>query len=294
MLHVAQADHIGSMADANSPMGVQPYCFLADIANAVKRTVSIPVSIAGRVTDPDMAEGMLQADRADIIELGRPLLADPDWTNKAAANKVRDIRRCISCNEGCVDNILNRSFIACVLNTENGFEESRAMTPAVTKRKVVVIVGGPAGLEAARVATRKGHSVTLFERETQSGGQLIIAEMPPRKEERRRTEQDLVHAVRTEGVAPRLGDMATARSLLALASDAVIVAVAQRASGCPFRAWMARMCVVRGRCLWASEKWMVQWLLSVAASLVVRRLNISPNEAARCRWWKVMTRSPTT
>ena len=97
------------MADTIPPMGVQPYGFFVDIAGAVKQAVSIPVSTVGRIIDPAMAEGVLQSGKADMIGLGRALLADPDWTNKAAAGKASDIRRCISCNEGCVDNIQNRA-----------------------------------------------------------------------------------------------------------------------------------------------------------------------------------------
>lgn len=225
MLHVGQANHTGNMADTIPPMGVQPYCFFADITGAVKQAVSIPVSTSGRIIDPEMGEGVLRAGKADMIGIGRALLADPDWTNKAAAGKARDIVRCISCNEGCVDAVLNRKFIACVVNPENGFEETRSITPAKVAKNVVVIGGGPAGLEAARVAAKKGHHVTLFEKENRLGGQLNIADVPPRKLEIRRATEDLVHAVRCGGVELRLGETASPESVLALAPDAVILAL---------------------------------------------------------------------
>ena len=225
MLHVAQANHTGNLADTIPPMGVQPYCFFVDIASVVKQAVSIPVSAVGRIIDPAMADGVLQSGKADMIGLGRPLLADPDWVNKAAAGRARAIRRCISCNRGCTDNIQNRAFVACVLNAENGFEELRFITPAKVKKNVVVIGGGPAGLEAARVAAKKGHSVTLFEKEERLGGQLNIADVPPRKREMHRAVQDLVHAAGIEGVSMHLSQTATTRNVLALAPDAVIVAV---------------------------------------------------------------------
>ncbi len=224
MLHVAQANHTGNLADTIPPMGVQPYCFFADIAGAVKRAVSIPVSTSGRIIDPDMAEGILQAGKADMIGIGRPLLADPDWVNKAAAGRSQDIRRCISCNE-CVDAVMNGSFAICVVNAEAGFEETRIIGPAETEKEVVVIGGGPAGLEAARVAAKKGHRVTLFEKDTKLGGQLNVANVPPRKSEIDRAVEDLSHAVRAEGVTLRLGEMATIESVLTLAPDAVIVSV---------------------------------------------------------------------
>lgn len=224
MLHVAQANHTGNLADTIPPMGVQPYCFFADIAGAVKQVVSIPVSTSGRIIDPEMAEGLLQAGKVDMIGVGRPLLADPDWAIKIAAGKSKDIRRCISCNE-CVDAIMNGSFIACVVNAENGYEETRMISPAKVKKTIVVIGGGPAGLEAARVAAKKGHSVTLFENAIKLGGQLNIANVPPRKSEIDRAVEDLAHAIHCEGVTLRMGEMATTQSVLALAPDAVIVAV---------------------------------------------------------------------
>ena len=199
MLHVGQANHTGNMADTIPPMGVQPYCFFADITKSVKQAVSIPVSTSGRIIDPEMGEGVLQSGKADMIGIGRALLADPDWTNKAAAGKASDIVRCISCNGGCVDAILNRGFIACVVNPENGFEGTRIITPAKVAKNVVVIGGGPAGLQAARVAAKKGHNVTLFEKEARLGGQLNIADVPPRKFEISRATEDLVHAVRCAG-----------------------------------------------------------------------------------------------
>ncbi len=224
MLHVAQANHTGNMADTIPPMGVQPYGFFVDIAGKIKETVSIPVSTVGRIIDPAMAERILESNKADIIGLGRPLLADPDWVNKTASGNVCDIRRCISCNKGCTDNIQNRTFLSCVLNAENGYEEKRCITPAKEKKNVVIVGGGCAGLEAARVAAQKGHTVTLFEKESSLGGQLTIACVPPRKEEMRRAIYNLVHAVNKEGVTLRIGEAATSEKILSLSPDAVIIA----------------------------------------------------------------------
>ena len=224
MLHVGQANHTGNLADTIPPMGVQPYCFFADIAGAVKSAVSIPVSTSGRIIDPHMAEEMLQNGKADMIGIGRALLADPEWTNKAAAGRAHDIRRCISCNE-CVDAVMNGSFVICAVNAETGFAESRFISPAKLKKEIVVIGGGPAGLEAARVAAKKGHRVTLFEKDTKLGGQLNIANVPPRKNELDRSVEDLTHAINSLGVKLRMGETANIDSVIALAPDAVIVAV---------------------------------------------------------------------
>ena len=225
MLHVAQANHTGNMADTIPPMGVQPYGFFVDIAAQIKKSVNIPVSTVGRIFNPKMAESILEADKADIIGLGRILLADPDWVNKVKENKFEDIRECICCNKGCTDNIQNRKFLSCILNAENGYEGTRKITEAVTKKKVIVVGGGPAGLEAARVASLKGHSVTLFDENTSLGGQLNLACIPPRKNEIRRAIRFLTHSVTSENVELRLGKKVTQEDILTLNPDVVLVAV---------------------------------------------------------------------
>ena len=186
MFHVAQANHTGNMADTIPPMGVQPYGFFVKIAGDIKKAVNVPVSAVGRIVDADMAARVIESGMADMVAMGRPLLADPDWGTKIAAGKACDIRRCISCNKGCTDAIQNRQFLSCVLNAENGYENTRSIQPAAQKKKIAILGGGPAGLEAARVAALRGHDVTLFEKTTSLGGQLNIACVPPRKEEMRR------------------------------------------------------------------------------------------------------------
>lgn len=225
MLHVAQANHTGNMADTIPPMGVQPYGFFVKIAGDIKKAVNVPVSAVGRIVDAEMAERVIESGMADIVAMGRPLLADPDWGTKIAAGKACDIRRCISCNKGCTDAIQNRQFLSCVLNAENGYENSRSIQPAAQKKKVAVLGGGPAGLEAARVAALRGHDVTLFEKTTSLGGQLNIACVPPRKEEMRRAAQDLIHAVCNAGVHLCMGQTRTAEQLKDAGFEAVINAV---------------------------------------------------------------------
>lgn len=225
MFHVAQANHTGNMADTIPPMGVQPYGFFVKIAGDIKKAVNVPVSAVGRIVDADMAARVIESGMADIVAMGRPLLADPDWGTKIAAGKACDIRRCISCNKGCTDAIQNRQFLSCVLNAENGYENTRSIQPAAQKKKIAVLGGGPAGLEAARVAALRGHDVTLFEKTTTLGGQLNIACVPPRKEEMRRAAQDLIHAVCNAGVHLCMGQTRTAEQLKDAGFDAVINAV---------------------------------------------------------------------
>lgn len=225
MLHVAQANHTGNMADTIPPMGVQPYGFFVKIAGDIKKAVNVPVSAVGRIVDSEMAARVIESGMADIVAMGRPLLADPDWGTKIAAGKACDIRRCISCNKGCTDAIQNRQFLSCVLNAENGYENTRSIQPAAQKKKIAVLGGGPAGLEAARVAALRGHDVTLFEKTTTLGGQLNIACVPPRKEEMRRAAQDLIHAVCNAGVHLCMGQTRTAEQLKDAGFEAVINAV---------------------------------------------------------------------
>ena len=172
-----------------------------------------------------MAEGILETGKADIIGIGRPLLADADWGVKIEAGKPETIRRCIFCNKGCTDAIQNRSAISCILNAENGHELERHIEKAETPKKVAIIGAGPAGLEAARVAALRGHRVTLWEKEAFLGGQLNLASVPPRKEELLRSEADLAAAVYREGVDVRLGHAPSADEVLAEKPDAVLVAV---------------------------------------------------------------------
>lgn len=225
MFHVAQANHTGNMADTIPPMGVQPYGFFVKIAGDIKKAVNVPVSAVGRIVDADMAARVIESGMADMVAVGRPLLADPDWGTKIAAGKACDIRRCISCNKGCTDAIQNRQFLSCVLNAENGYENTRSIQPAAQKKKIAVLGGGPAGLEAARVAALRGHDVTLFEKTTTLGGQLNIACVPPRKEEMRRAAQDLIHAVSNAGVHLCMGQTRTAEQLKDAGFEAVINAV---------------------------------------------------------------------
>ena len=225
MFHVAQANHTGNMADTIPPMGVQPYGFFVKIAGDIKKAVNVPVSAVGRIVDADMAARVIESGMADMVAMGRPLLADPDWGTKIAAGKACDIRRCISCNKGCTDAIQNRQFLSCVLNAENGYKNTRSIQPAAQKKKIAVLGGGPAGLEAARVAALRGHDVTLFEKTTTLGGQLNIACVPPRKEEMRRATQDLIHAVCNAGVHLCMGQTRTAEQLKDAGFEAVINAV---------------------------------------------------------------------
>lgn len=181
MIQVAQANHTGNMGDTIPPMGDVPYNWTLPVAREVKKLVSVPVATVGRVVSLEAGEKILEDGDADIVAYGRSMLADADIANKAISGEC--IRECLNCNKGCVDAIQGRKYISCVLNAENGNEGTIFIKPADEKKKVAVVGAGIAGLEAARVAAKRGHEVTVFEKSDKIGGQIHLAAVPPRKSE---------------------------------------------------------------------------------------------------------------
>ena len=155
----------------------RPYCKM------VKEVVDVPVLCAGRMDDPAMASASIEAGECDVISLGRPLLADPDYVNKLRTGRLEDVRPCISCQEGCMGRIQEYSMINCAVNPQAARERVTAYEPICKSKKVMVVGGGVAGCEAARVMAIRGHRPELFEKSQQLGGNLIPGGAPDFKED---------------------------------------------------------------------------------------------------------------
>ena len=221
MIQVAQANHTGNRGDTIPPMGSMPYNWTLPVAERVKGLVSVPVATVGRVVSVEAGEKILEDGSADIVAYGRSLMCDPDIALKAATGEP--IRECLNCNKGCVDAIQNRRYISCVLNAENGDEATVSIKPGEGKKRVAVVGGGIAGLEAARVAAKRGYDVTLFEASDHLGGQIVLAAAPPRKSEIIRSVEYYEKVFPGLGVSVELNHAASADELNAF--DAAVVAV---------------------------------------------------------------------
>lgn len=194
-----------------------------DAAAAIKGAVDVPVIVAGKLNDPVMAEQVLRDGKADLIAIGRGLLADPELPNKAAAGQFEDIRWCIACNE-CIYRILTAFGIVCTVNPELGREREMELKPAARAKRVLVAGGGPAGMEAAHIAAKRGHDVTLYEAEEHLGGQFRIASLPPWKQEISPYLKYLSRRLEGTGVKVVLGQPLTPSLVAEAKPDVVVVA----------------------------------------------------------------------
>ncbi|MFC1926164.1 FAD-dependent oxidoreductase [Chloroflexota bacterium] len=207
------------LIQASVPPGA--YAYLAD---EVRKVVSIPVIAAYRINDPLLAEQILADRKADLIGMGRPLIADPELPNKAKEGKLDEIRPCIACCN-CLDCLRETPTqpVVCSVNAQAGREKEYNISRAENHRKIFIIGSGPAGMEAARVAAQKGHEVTLWERDGKLGGQLLLACVPPYKDDIEKLRRNLVSQIEQAGVHVEFKE-ATTSSIEKGKPDAVIVA----------------------------------------------------------------------
>lgn len=216
------AGALGSYPLTIPPYDVPPGCYVP-LAEGIRKEVRVPVAVAGRINVPDLADEIIASGKADLVAMARGLVADPDLPNKALAGDTARIRRCIGCNV-CLDSDFE-GHIACTVNPMAGREKALAIMAVPGPKKVIVVGGGPAGLEASRIAALRGHRVTLFEGDARIGGQWRIAACPPHKQ----GFLDLLDWFSDElcrsGVDIRLGEKVTPEDIAGMNPDAVIVAV---------------------------------------------------------------------
>jgi NADPH-dependent 2,4-dienoyl-CoA reductase/sulfur reductase-like enzyme len=202
-----------------------PQAWRVCLAEEIKAAVSIPVIAVGVIREPTVAEGILRAGKADFVALGRALNADPEWPNKARAGDVGAIRRCIGCNECVIARHVVDSPLRCSLNVTVGRgPEMGRLGQVATPLSVLVIGGGPAGMEAARVAAQSGHSVTLYEREPRLGGMLNVAAIPAGKAKLNWVAEYFANVLPRLGVTVCLGEAVDADTVRQHNPDVVIVA----------------------------------------------------------------------
>jgi 2,4-dienoyl-CoA reductase-like NADH-dependent reductase (Old Yellow Enzyme family) len=198
-----------------------------DLAAAVKSVVDIPVIAVGRINDPYDAADILALGHADMVAMTRQQIADPETVNKMREGRVHEIRRCIACNQGCIDRLFSVTHSSCVHNPAAGYEQelgAGTLKRAATVRRVVVIGAGPAGMKAAEIASRQGHRVTLIERRERTGGQLRIAEKIRGRSEIGGVIDHLDVMLSKYDVDLRLGWAPTVEEILAFEPEHVIVA----------------------------------------------------------------------
>jgi 2,4-dienoyl-CoA reductase (NADPH2) len=188
----------------------------------LKAEVSVPVCASNRINTPQLADRLIADGTADLVSMARPLLADPDFVNKAAAEREDEIITCIACNQACLDHVFKNQKASCMLNPRAGRETEIVLVPTLRKRQVAVVGGGPAGLAAAAAYAERGDAVTLFEKGAELGGQFRLAMQIPGKEEFAEALRYYRRQLEIHGVEVRLNTTADPEALTGF--DEVVVA----------------------------------------------------------------------
>ncbi len=203
------------------PMFMEKAC-LADSAAQIKKALSVPVMVVGRINDPLVAESIIESGKADLVCMGRGLLADPEMPKKAKAGKLDDIRICIACNT-CMESIFRRGRVECLVNPTLGREKEMEIRPTESPKKVMVIGGGPGGLHVASVAAMRGHDVHLYEKEPRLGGQLTLGSVSTYKKELLSLIEFQIKQVAKNGVKTHLNFEVTPETIHEEKPDVIIL-----------------------------------------------------------------------
>ena len=199
-----------------------PRAAFAEVTARMKPHVALPLVATNRINMPDVAERILASGGADMVSMARPLLADPDWVNKARNGRAQAINTCIACNQACLDHVFVMKKASCLVNPRACAETELNYTPTKSQRRIAVVGAGPAGLACATVAGQRGHRVTLFDAHAEIGGQFNLAKQIPGKEEFHETLRYFGHRLAEERVDVRLGRQVAPADLADF--DAVVLA----------------------------------------------------------------------
>ena len=201
-----------------------PRAGFAWVTKKLKGEVAIPLVATNRINMPEVAESVLAGGEADMVSMARPLLADPDWANKARGNRADRINTCIACNQACLDHVFQNKRASCLVNPRACHETELVVTPATARKRIAVVGAGPAGMACAATLAERGHTVCLIDRASDIGGQFNYAKRIPGKEEFHETLRYFRHQLADTGVELRLGQEATVASLREGGYDEVVVA----------------------------------------------------------------------
>jgi 2,4-dienoyl-CoA reductase-like NADH-dependent reductase (Old Yellow Enzyme family)/thioredoxin reductase len=216
---------LGHVNHVAIPPGDVPRGILLPMGKSVKEAVNVPIIVGNSMT-PELAQEAVETDMADMIGLGRPLIADPQWPQKVKEGKLDEIRECIRCNQGCFAGIRDpkRPWISCMYNKVAGREFENPIEDAAVKRRIVVVGGGPTGCEVARVSRLRGHEVILLEKADRLGGQINVAAIPPQKGDFNRMVAFYKGELKRIGVDVRLNTKADSNVLNSIDPDVVVIA----------------------------------------------------------------------